>query len=290
MRRNSTVRRNLTVRRNSTARRELTPLLVLAALLSLPPGSALAEDGGPTNEQPGEDASERPVFLVTDIVVGEGVGISGEAARDALAGRFGRLRDKLDVRSLGEVKATLDQQALNQLLGEESGQLEDLGRYLDVDRVVFGRIHQVGGVTEVGVRVFNIKDGAMEMAMSRRLQAGAPGSLVLSVVDSLADRLAVWALSTYGDAAPSDQFAAMKKKKVGQGDRGGVSSKAASPWSLLGVGGSAIAGLGLGAVAVGATLVSADPLHDALVPGIIMGAGAATFLGGVGLVVFDGVE
>src|SRR5690606_25311299 len=103
----------------------------------------------------------------------------------------------LDVRSLAEVKATLDQQGLNQLLGGEGEGLEKLGAYVDADRVVFGRISKAGGVTEVSVRVFHVKEGVMELAVSRRIRAGAPDSLVLSVVDALADRLTVWALDTY---------------------------------------------------------------------------------------------
>lgn len=252
------------------------------------PTAPEAKGGVPAGFDP-EAPEGRPVFLVTDIIVEDGVGISSEGARDALAARFGRMRDKIDVRSLSEVKATLDQQGLNQLLGGEGDGLQKLGDYVDADRVVFGRIHKVGGVTEVAVRVFNVREGVMEMAMSRRLKAGANDALVLSIVDALADRLTVWALNTYGDAAPSSKFAEMQGKKVNKGGGAGASA-GDSPWSFLGVGGGALAGVGLGAVAVGATIVSADPLHDALMPSIVIGAGAATFLGGMTLVVLDGME
>ena len=252
------------------------------------PEAPAATGGVPEDFDPkAEDA--RPVFLVTDVVVEEGVGISSEAARDALAARFGRLQDKLDVRSLGEVQATLDQQALSQLLGGEAEGLERLASYVEADRVVFGRIHQVGGVTEVSVRVFHVNEGAMELAMSRRLKADAPDSLVLSVVDSLADRLTVWALNTYGDAEPSAKFAELQKKKLKPRDVGGE-VESASPWSFMGVGGSALAAAGLGAVAVGATLVATAPEPDVVTPSIVMGAGAATFLGGMALVIIDGLE
>lgn len=238
------------------------------------------------------DGSEpRPVFLVTEIIVEEGVGISSDAARDALAARFGRLRDKLDVRSLGEVRATLDQQALRQLLGGEAEDLEKLADYVDADRVVFGRIHKVGDVIEVSVRVFHVPEGAMEVAMSRRLRAASADSLVLGVVDALADRLTVWALDTYGDATPSAKFAELQKKKVTpRGGGGAVEGERSNPWSFMGVGGGALATAGLGAVAVGATMVATSPEPDVVVPTIVMGAGAATFLGGMALVIIDGLE
>lgn len=251
---------------------------------------ASAAEGG-VAETPEEGANERPVFLVMDVVVGEDVNISAEAARDALAGRFGRLRGKLEVRSLGEVKATLDQQALNQLLGGAGEGLEQLDRYVDADRVVYGRIHKVGDVTEVSVRVFNVREGVMEMAMSRRLLAGANDALVLSVVDALADRLTVWALNTYGDAAPSSKFAELQNKKVNKRGAADVAAPApASPWTFLGVGGSALAGVGLGTVGIGAAMVSVDPEPDTVLTSVVMGAGAAAFLGGMTMVIIDGIE
>ena len=50
-----------------------------------------------TNAAPDDS---KPVFLVADVQVGEGVPIDKDSARDVLATRFGRLKDKLEVRSM----------------------------------------------------------------------------------------------------------------------------------------------------------------------------------------------
>lgn len=239
------------------------------------------------------DEGERPSFLVTEIAVGEGVGIEPDAARDALAARFGRLRGKLDVRSYSEVKTALDQQALLQLLGEEAADLGEVGGYVDVDRIVFGRIHKVGGVTEVSVRVFHVREASMELAMSRRIAPGRDDSLVLAVLDSLADRLAVWAMTTYGDAEPSGEFAKLKGKKPTRrtGDDVALAPPPpGSPWTFMGVSGGGLAGLGLGVIGVGAALTTLDPKPDMAANLAVMGAGTAMFLGGTALVLVDGLE
>jgi len=252
------------------------------------------EDAGEAPVELERDTSDRrPIFLVTEMTVEEGVAISADAARDALAARFGRFRDKLDVRSFGEVKATIDQQALSALLGGEAADLDKLGGYVDADRVVFGRVHKVGDITEVSVRVFNVRESAMEIVMSRRIKAGAADSLVLTAVDGLADRLAAWSLTTYGNDAPSAEFEAMKKKTVRRKkakDEPEVASADASPWSFMGVGGAGLAGVGLGTIVAGAAMIAVDSQKEAIAPTIVMASGGAVFLGGMTLVIIDGIE
>lgn len=125
------VRRDRNLRRRGRLNAPLLGLLI-ASLAASP------RDEAPSDP---EAARPRPVFLVTDVLVGEGVGIEPEAARDLLAARFGRLRDKLEVRSLSEVKSTLDHEGLATLLGKEDTDLFKVADYVDVDRLVFGRIH-----------------------------------------------------------------------------------------------------------------------------------------------------
>jgi hypothetical protein len=272
-------------------RRALSLSAFFALLLASP--AALAEEPPAAAEAAG---NVRPSFLVTEIAVGEGVGIEAAAARDALAARFGRLRGKLDVRSYGELKSALDQQALLQLLGEETADLATVGGYVDVDRIVFGRIHKVGGLTEVSVRVFHVREATMEMAMARRIAPGKDDSLVLAVLDSLADRLAAWALTTYGDAEPSSKFAELKGKKPSRAAaelpaEAVEAGPPPSPWSFLGVSGAGLAGVGLGVAGVGAALTTVEQKPDNLaLPIGIMATGAAMFFGGMALVVFDGLE
>lgn len=248
--------------------------------------------GEPPADLDRAEGDARPVFLVTEIVVADGVEMDAEGARDALAARFGRFKDKLDVRSLSEVKSTMDQQALAALLGGETTELEKLGDYVDADRVVFGRIHKVGEVTEVSVNVFNVRETAMEVSMSRRIKAGAADSLVLTAVDGLADRLVAWALTSYADAKPSEKFAAMKNKKVQRKKKPEETAEpaAATPWSFMGVGGAAIAGLGLGTVGAGAALIATDPQKEVVLPTILMATGGVVFLGGTTIVFIDGLE
>jgi hypothetical protein len=280
---------------------EAAPAGEEAASADAEPAAAPEPERVPTLEDAGEppadldrDASDaRPVFLVTEIVVDDGIELDAEGARDALAARFGRFKDKLDVRNLTEVKSTLDQQGLTALLGGETTELDKLGEYVDVDRVVFGRIHKVGEVTEVSVRVFNVRETAMEIAMSRRIKAGAADSLVLTAVDGLADRLVAWSITTYADDGPSEKFAAAKKKTVKRRKKTEEPAAAASgsPWSFIGVGGGALAGLGLGTAVAGAALIVTNPTTDnTLATTVLMATGGAVFLGGMTAVVIDGIE
>lgn len=264
------LRRHRDVRR----RRGLTGVVVATLLLAALPGWA--------------DDAPKPVFLVTEIVVDDAVGMPPDAARDVLAARFGRLRDKLEVRSLSEVKSTLDQEALRALLGGDEEQLTDLASYVDVDRLVFGRIFQVGAITEVSVRVFNVREQAMEMAMSRRLPKDKDPSLVLTVVDRLADQLLVWALNSYSDASPSSKYEELKNKKVSMGPK--VAPPPPSPWGLLGVSGGTLAGVGAGVLVGGGVMLAMDPKGDLVVPGALLGVGGAALIGGAALVVVDGLE
>ena len=62
------------------------------------------------------------------------------------------------------------------------------------------------------------------------------------------------------------------------------------PWSFMGVAGSAVAGLGIGIIAVGAAMVTLDKGTDPILSSVAFGSGAVLFLGGVGAVVWDGIE
>ncbi|MBI1946712.1 MAG: hypothetical protein HYS27_13525 [Deltaproteobacteria bacterium] len=238
-------------------------------------------------EQPAAPDGAKPVFLVTDVVVGEGLGIDKDAARDVLANRFGRLKDKIEVRSLSEVKSTLDRAAMAQMLGttESDGDLAKIGEYVVVDRIVFGRIAQVAGVTEVQVKIFNTKDGVTEAGYSRRLKAGAPPQLVLTLLDSLADSLLAFAVDAYTDAAPDAKFLALKDKKLTPRQ----TAVAASPWSMLGVVGGVVAGAGVGVGALGGHVLANTGEGDPTTGLIILGVGAGATLVGTGLVVADGL-
>jgi hypothetical protein len=232
---------------------------------------------------------EKPIFLVTDIVVDEGVAIDKDAARDVLAKRFGRIKDKLEVRSLSEVKSTLDRAAMAQMLGSSSSdaELQKIGEYVATDRLVFGRIANVAGVTDVQVKIFNAKEGVTEIALSRRLKAGAPPQLVLTLLDTLADGLAAFAIDTYTDGAPSAAFMELKNKKI---VRAPVeeAQEPASPWSMLGVVGGVVAGAGIGAGALGGYALGSGQ-GDQQTGIILLGAGAGALLVGTGLVVVDGL-
>lgn len=233
----------------------------------------------------------KPVFLVTDVVVDDGAGIDKEAARDALANRFGRLREKIEVRSLAEVKSTLDRAAMAQMLGSSSSddEINKIGDYVAVDRLVFGRIHQVAGVTEVQVKIFNTKEGVTELGLSRRLKGGAPPQLVLTLLDTLADGMLAFVVDTYTDGAPDAKFAALKNKKIERAPRESVEQAASSPWGMLGVVGGVIAGAGAGVATVGGLALADDGNQGGDVPLILAGAGAGAVLLGTGLVVADGL-
>ena len=72
-------------------------LLLGLGLILLGSASAAAQKDAPPD-------GTRPVFLVADVVVTDGVPIDKEAARDVLATRFGRLKGKIEVRSMAEAQ------------------------------------------------------------------------------------------------------------------------------------------------------------------------------------------
>ena len=225
--------------------------------------------------------TDRPVFLVTEISVDEGVAVDRDAARDALAPRFGRLKDKLEVRSCGEVQSTMSRAALAQLVGGARGDddLAGLQAYVDVDRVVFGRISKIGGVTEVQVRVFNVKEGVTEVGMSRRLKEGAAPQLVLTLLDSLADALVAWALDSYTDGTPSARFVELQNQKIQHAE---PEAAPPAPLGAMAVAGGVAVGAGaLLAVAGGMGLAGTSFPSPAAAP-VELGVGiAAVVAGGV---------
>ena len=242
---------------------------------------------GPVLAQKAE--GDKPVFLITDVVIGADVAIDREAARDALANRFGRLRGKIEVRSLAEVKTTLDRAAMAQLLGSSASDedISRIGEYVAVDRLVFGRIHQVAGVTELQVKIFNTKEGVTEVGLSRRLKEGAPPQLVLTLLDTLADGLLAFVLDTYSDGAPSQEFAALKNKKLAP-----PPAKAAplGRLSMLAVVGGVVAGAGAGVATVGGIGLLDAGEQAADLPVVLAVAGAGAVIVGTALIILDGVS
>lgn len=219
--------------------------VALALLASL---SAAAQSGV---------SDAKPVFLVTDVVVAEDVGIDREVARDVLATRFGRIKDKIEVRSMAEAKAGMDAAALAQLLGEgDDDALAKVEQYVQVDRIVFGRITKVAGVIDLQVKVFNVKESVTEVGFARRLAAGSSPTMVLTLLDTLADSLLAWTLNTYTDgsrSAAAEKLASKKltpKKDVVEP----APASSGSRFSWLGTVGGL--GLGLGAGAAGAAAYS----------------------------------
>ena len=225
----------------------------------------------------------KPVFMVADVVVGDGVPIDKDAARDVLATRFGRLKDKLEVRSFAEAKATVDAVALQQMMG--SGDDADLARiesYMQVDRLVIGRVTSIAGVIDLQVKVFNVKEGVTEVAFARRLGKSADRSLILTMLDTLADNLLAWTIDNYTDGSMSTEAAGMKAKKLGGGGvkkAGEAQPPSSSTWSALGVGGATLLGLGLGAGGVGAVNAFSDGDVSSLDLGLMVGGGVALAVG-----------
>jgi hypothetical protein len=195
----------------------------------------------------------KPVFLVTDVVVGDGVDLDRDVARDVLATRFGRIKDKIEVRSMAEAKAGIDAAALAQLLGEgDDDALAKVESYVQVDRIVFGRIAKVAGVIDVQVKVFNVKESVTEVGFARRLAPGASPTMVLTLLDTLADSLLAWTLNTYTDGSRSAAAEKLASKKLAP-KKDVVEPAPSSPgsrFSWLGTVGGL--GLGLGAGAAGA--------------------------------------
>ena len=252
--------------------------LALAAFCSTAAWPVFAQTGA---------SDAKPVFLVTDVVVADGVAIDREVARDVLATRFGRLKDKIEVRSMAEAKATLDAAALSQLLGSgDENQLARVEGYVNVDRVVFGRISTVAGVVDVQVKVFNVREGVTEVGFARRLKAGASPTMVLTLLDSVADSLLAWTINTYTDAAPSAAATKLAGKKLGGTPVKSAVVASSSPWSAVGALGGLGLGLGLGAGGVGVYNAVVD--NDASsIDVAVIGAGAVVATIGVVAVVAD---
>lgn len=239
---------------------------------------------------------EKPTFLVTDVVVGEGVPIDKESARAALATRFGRLKDKLEVRSFADAKTSLDAAALAQLAGATSDEeLAQVEKYVQVDRWVIGRITQVGGVVDVQVKVFNVKEGITEVQYARRLGTGAPRSMVLTLLDTLADNLLAWTLDNYTDGAMSAEATSFANKKATPKPKAAPAastSTSTSAWSGLGVAGGLGAGVGAGVAAGGvvAALTSSGESGGFSTQNLaLIGIGATVAVAGVAVVVVDGI-
>lgn len=264
--------------------RGLTALATFtAAVLATLPARAMSDETVAGELSPSD---AKPVFLVTEVVVGEGLPIDKDSARDVLANRFGRLKDKIEVRSLAEVKSTLDKAAMAQMLGtsDSDADLAKISEYVVVDRLVFGRITQVAGVVEVQVKIFNTRDGVTEAGYSRRLKAGAPPQLVLTLLDTLADNLLAFAVDAYTDAKPDAKFEALKNKKLSPP----AAVASSSPWSMLGVVGGVVAGAGVGAGALGGYVLGSGQ-GDATLGLVLAGAGAGAAAVGTGLIIADGL-
>jgi hypothetical protein len=229
-----------------------------------------------------QTAGTKPVFLVTDVVVADDVPIEKDTARDVLATRFGRLKDKLEVRSMAEVRASVDNAAFQQLLGSENeADLSKIEDYIKVDRLVLGRIAMVAGVVDVQVKVFNVREGVVEVGFARRLGKGADRTLILTLLDSLADSLLAWTIDTYTDGSMSAEAQKLAGKKLTK--RSAEPAVASSsPWSALGAVGGGVMGAGLVATGLGAynTFGTTDGASTTNI---------ATFAGGAAAVVVGGV-
>lgn len=250
--------------------RHLLVRLGLTALVALLSTTARAQSSAPVDA--------RPVFLVTDVVVGDGIPVDKDAARDALATRFGRLKKLLDVRSMAEARATVDAAALAQLMG--GGSDDDLARienYMKVDRLVLGRIAAVGGIVDLQVKVFNVREGVTEVAFARRLGKDADRAMVLALLDTLADSLLAWTIDHYTDGGPSAEAASLKAHKLGK--KAPAAPAPPSPWGTTGVVGGVAAGLGAGVLGVGLYDAFSDGEISGVDIGFIAGGGVALLLG-----------
>ncbi|MDP2340189.1 MAG: hypothetical protein Q8O67_04460 [Deltaproteobacteria bacterium] len=249
---------------------------------------ALAPQASAQSGAPADGA--KPIFLVADVVVGEGVPIAKDAARDVLATRFGRLKDKIEVRSFAEAKASIDAVAMAQMMG--SGDDADLARiesYMQVDRLVIGRVTQIAGTIDLQVKVFNVKEGVTEVAFARRLGKNADRSLILTMLDTLADSLLAWTIDNYTDGSLSKEATAMKAKKLGGKKPEAVASSSSSPWSTLGIVGAIGIGVGAGAASMGSANGIANGVLSNTDVGALVGGGVVLALG-ITLVTIDVVN
>jgi hypothetical protein len=254
------------------------PMRVSAVLLLSLLGSSVALAA------PKALSADRPVVLVTDVVVvGEGP-IGVEAATATLTRRFARLNEVLEVRSMVDARAKLDAAAVDQMMGSDDDGLAVTGKYLQVSRLVLTRIAVIGGITEVQMRLFNTEDASTEVAFGRRIRAGTDPSLVLAALDVLADRMAVWLIDAYGDGGPSEAFEALANKKLTPKDKAGAPTK----FGWLGLAGGLIAGAGLGAIGGGITAGVVDSSFDTVDIAAVGVGGVALLLGGTAVIVDAG--
>jgi hypothetical protein len=226
----------------------------------------------------------RPVFLVTDVVVGEGAPVDKETVRDVLATRFGRLKSLLDVRSMAEARASIDAAALAQLTG--SGSDEDLARieqYVQVDRLVLGRVGVVGGVVDLQVKLFNAREGVTEVAFARRLGKDADRAVTLALLDALADSLLAWTVEHYTGGEMSAEAAALKARRFDK--KKPTPPAATSPWGTMGIVGAAATGLGVGVLGAGVAGGVLDGDFGGVDIGMVGGGAAALVLGATALAI-----
>jgi hypothetical protein len=240
------------------------PMRVSAVLLLSLLGSSVALAA------PKALSADRPVVLVTDVVVvGEGP-IGVEAATATLTRRFARLNEVLEVRSMVDARAKLDAAAVDQMMGSDDDGLAVTGKYLQVSRLVLTRIAVIGGITEVQMRLFNTEDASTEVAFGRRIRAGTDPSLVL--------------IDAYGDGGPSEAFEALANKKLTPKDKAGAPTK----FGWLGLAGGLIAGAGLGAIGGGITAGVVDSSFDTVDIAAVGVGGVALLLGGTAVIVDAG--
>jgi len=281
----------LTANVNSTVHVGAALVLLLAA------SAARADDVLPI---------EPVTVLVSDFEVNGTRIIDDDTAREIVASRLRRLAGKIHVRSLGEVQSSLDKAALAQMLGAEStGDLESIARYIEVDRIVSGRVVDVAGVTDVSIRLFHVSEGVMELSLSRRVKAGADPSLVLTVLEALADHLLAYMISAYTDGAPSKAFENLKAKKIALRPPAKANTPVvdAAPRSKRGIGtpiGAFFVGAGAGGLALGGLLVPVDEdatfgtnlglVGQVAIPAAVLLGGAIMLATGATMLVLDGLE
>lgn len=245
--------------------------------------------------------------LVSDFDVVGSTTIDGETAREVVASRLRRLAGKIDVRSVGEVQSSLDKAALAQMLGGESAEdLESIQRYVQVDRIVTGRVVDVAGVTDVSIRLFHVTEGVMELALSRRVKAGADPALVLTVLEGLADHLLAYVIKAYTDGKASKAFDDLKSKKIALRPAKEKAAETPPPppsTTARGIGtpiGAFLIGAGAGLLGIGGLLVPVDEdatfgtnlglVGQIAIPASALALGAVVLGTGAVIFVVDGIE
>jgi len=258
------------------------------------------------------DAAPPVTVLVSDFDVVGSTAIDGETAREVVASRLRRLAGKIDVRSVGEVQSSLDKAALAQMLGGESAEdLESIQRYVQVDRIVTGRVVDVAGVTDVSIRLFHVTEGVMELALSRRVKAGVDPAIVLTVLEGLADHLLAYVVKAYTDGKASQAFEDLKSKKIAlrpakdsaPKDTAPAVTPPATTTTARGIGtpiGAFLVGAGAGLLGIGGLLVPVDEdqtfgtnlglVGQVAIPASALALGAVVLGAGAVMLVVDGME